>query len=73
MNWDQFAGNWKQMKGKAKQEWGRLTDDDFAVINGKREALVGRVQERYGISKEAAEQQVDSWMKAHSEQPAHTR
>jgi uncharacterized protein YjbJ (UPF0337 family) len=58
MNWDQIKGKWKQAKGQVQQKWGELTDDDLAVVNGKREALVGIVQERYGIAKEEAESQV---------------
>lgn len=58
MNWDQIAGNWKQFQGKARQQWGKLTDDDFDKVEGKREELVGRVQERYGIAREEAERQV---------------
>ena len=61
MNWDQVAGNWKQMMGKAKEQWGRLTDDDLALIDGKRDQLVGRIQQRYGIEKEAAERQLSEW------------
>lgn len=61
MNSDQIAGNWKQMKGKVKEQWGKLTDDDITVIEGKRDQLVGRVQERYGIAKDKAEEQVKSW------------
>jgi len=61
MNWDRIEGNWKQLKGKAKVRWGKLTDDQFDVIAGKREQLVGRVQEKYGIAKEAAEKQVDDF------------
>lgn len=63
MNWDQLAGQWRQYKGKAKEKWGKLTDDDFDVINGKRDQLVGKIQERYGIAKEKAEEEVDSWAK----------
>jgi uncharacterized protein YjbJ (UPF0337 family) len=63
MNWDTVKGNWKQMKGSVKEQWGKLTDDDITVIEGKREQLVGRVQERYGIAKEEAEQQVRDWEK----------
>ena len=59
MNWDRIEGDWKQLKGKAKVRWGKLTDDQFDVIAGKREQLVGRVQEKYGIAKEEAEKQVD--------------
>lgn len=58
MNWDEIKGKWKQAKGQAQQKWGKLTNDDFDVIDGKREELVGRVQERYGIAKEEAEKQV---------------
>jgi uncharacterized protein YjbJ (UPF0337 family) len=61
MNWDQIEGNWKQFKGKARQQWGKLTDDDFDKVGGKREELVGRVQERYGIARDAAERQVEEW------------
>jgi uncharacterized protein YjbJ (UPF0337 family) len=58
MNWDQIKGKWKQAKGVAQQKWGKLTNDDLDVIAGKREELVGKVQERYGIAKEQAEDQV---------------
>ncbi|MEZ6078090.1 MAG: CsbD family protein [Pirellulaceae bacterium] len=58
MNWDQIKGNWKQFTGQAKQQWGKLTDDDLTVVGGKRDELVGKVQERYGIAKEEAEKQV---------------
>ena len=51
MNWDQIEGKWKQLKGQAQQKWGDLTDDDLDVVNGEREKLVGRVQERYGIAR----------------------
>lgn len=61
MNWDQLAGNWKQAKGTVKEKWGQLTDDDLTRIAGKRDQLVGRVQERYGLAKEEAERQVNEW------------
>ena len=61
MNWDQIEGKWKQAKGSVKQKWGRLTDDDLEFIAGKRDQLVGRIQERYGISKEEAQKQVENW------------
>ncbi|WP_291296538.1 CsbD family protein [Elioraea sp.] len=61
MNWDQMAGNWKQMTGKVKEQWGKLTDSDLTEINGKRDQLIGRVQERYGIAKEEAERRVSDW------------
>lgn len=63
MNWDQIKGNWTQVKGQAQQQWGKLTNDDLDVIEGKREELVGRLQERYGIAKEEAEKQVDDFSK----------
>lgn len=61
MNWNKIEGNWKQLKGKAKEQWGKLTDDDLDVIDGKREQLAGRIQERYGIAKDEAEKQITSW------------
>ncbi len=61
MNWDQAKGQWKQLKGKALEQWGKLTDDDLDVIDGKREQLAGRIQERYGVSLEEAEKQVEQW------------
>ena len=64
MNWDQVEGKWKQVKGQAKEKWGKLTDDDLNVIDGQRQQLIGRVQERYGIAKEAAEKQVDEFVNA---------
>jgi uncharacterized protein YjbJ (UPF0337 family) len=66
MNWDRIAGNWKQFKGAAKTRWGQLTDDDLTMIDGKREQLVGRIQERYGIAKDEAERQIDEWERAES-------
>jgi uncharacterized protein YjbJ (UPF0337 family) len=64
MNWDRIEGNWKQLTGKAKAQWGKLTDDDLDVINGRREQLAGKIQERYGIARDEAERQVDSWERA---------
>jgi uncharacterized protein YjbJ (UPF0337 family) len=64
MNSDQIAGDWKQLKGKVKEKWGKLTDDDLDVIAGKRDQFVGKVQEKYGIAKEKAEKEVDEWCKA---------
>ena len=64
MNWDRIEGNWKQLKGKAKVQWGKLTDDQLDVIAGKREQLVGQVQEQYGIGKEEAEKQVELFASA---------
>jgi len=61
MNWDQVEGKWKQFKGSAKENWGKLTDDDLDQAEGKRDKLVGKIQEKYGIAKEEAEKQVDAW------------
>ncbi len=61
MNWDMIQGNWKQVKGRAQSEWGKLTDDDLDVVNGERQELVGKIQERYGVAKEEAERQVDDF------------
>jgi uncharacterized protein YjbJ (UPF0337 family) len=61
MDWNRLEGNWKQMKGKVKEQWGKLTDDDLTVIGGRREQLEGKIQERYGIEKDLARQQVDEW------------
>ena len=61
MNWDRIEGNWKQMKGKAREQWGKLTDSDWDQVAGKKDQLVGRIQERYGISKDEAQKQADAW------------
>lgn len=58
MNWDTVEGNWKQFKGKVKAQWGKLTDDHLDVIAGKRDELLGKIQEAYGITKDEAEQQI---------------
>jgi uncharacterized protein YjbJ (UPF0337 family) len=58
MNSDQLKGNWRQFVGKAKEKWGQLTDDDWKVVEGQRDQLVGRIQERYGIAREEAARQV---------------
>ncbi len=61
MNWDRIEGNWKQLKGQVKEGWGKLTDDDISIINGKRDQLVGKIQERYGCAKDEADRQVKAW------------
>jgi uncharacterized protein YjbJ (UPF0337 family) len=66
MNWDQIEGKWKQSSGKVKEKWGKLTDDDLTAINGKKDQLVGKIQERYGIAKEAAEKQVDEFSQSYT-------
>ena len=61
MNWDQIQGNWKQLTGRAKEQWGKLTDDDLSVVAGRRDQLAGKIEERYGIAKEEAEKQLAAW------------
>ena len=73
MNWDQLEGKWKQLKGSVKTRWGKLTDDDVDVIAGHKDQLVGRIQERYGIHKEEAEQQVEDWNRNLGEQNEYER
>jgi uncharacterized protein YjbJ (UPF0337 family) len=63
MNWDQVEGKWKQYKGRIREKWGALTDDDVQMITGKREDLIGKIQERYGYEKERAAKEVDSFVK----------
>ena len=64
MNTDQLQGKWKQMKGSIKERWGKLTDDDVDIVNGRSDQLVGKIQEKYGIAKEEAQRQVDEWMRS---------
>lgn len=61
MNWERIEGHWTQLKGKVREQWGELTDDDLDVIAGRREQLAGKIQERYGIAKEEAEDRVRRW------------
>ena len=63
MNWDIVRGDWKQFSGKVKEKWGNLTDDDLIAINGRREQLEGKLQERYGYAKDKAKQEIDDWSK----------
>jgi uncharacterized protein YjbJ (UPF0337 family) len=67
MNWDQIEGKWKQSAGIVKQKWGKLTDDDLTTVAGKKDQLVGKIQERYGIAKEAAEKQVDEFVRSYQQ------
>ncbi|MDP2816692.1 MAG: CsbD family protein [Polaromonas sp.] len=61
MNKDQVEGSWTQFKGTVKEQWGKLTDDDLDIIAGKRDQLLGRIQERHGLAKEEAEKQLASF------------
>ncbi|MBN1398366.1 MAG: CsbD family protein [Bacteroidetes bacterium] len=63
MNWDRIEGQWKQRRGKAVHHWGKLMNDELAAIAGKHEQLVGMLQEKYGIAKEEARQQIDAFKK----------
>ena len=62
MNWDQIEGNWKRFKGEALKQWGKLTDDDLARIEGNRQQLAGKLQESYGKTKEEVEKEIDDWL-----------
>jgi uncharacterized protein YjbJ (UPF0337 family) len=64
MDWNRVEGNWKQLKGRVKEKWGKLTDDDLNVIQGHRDQLEGKIQERYGIAKDQVRRDVDDWYKA---------
>jgi uncharacterized protein YjbJ (UPF0337 family) len=59
--WDQIAGKWKQLSGEVKKQWGDLTDDELLEIQGNRDILAGKIQEKYGIAKEEANRQIDAW------------
>ena len=63
MNWDRIQGNWKQVSGQAKAQWGKLTDDDLEVVAGRQEEMAGKIQERYGVAKEDAHKQIGEWMR----------
>jgi len=68
MNWDRIEGNWRQIMGSARERWGKIADDDLEKAGGRRDQLVGRVQERYGIARDEAQKQVDEWAKALKEE-----
>jgi len=61
MHWDEIKDNWSHIAGRAKDQWDRLTDDDLTTIDGRREQLAGKIQERYGLAKDAAEKQLIDW------------
>jgi uncharacterized protein YjbJ (UPF0337 family) len=67
MNWDQVEGKWKQMTGTLRTKWGKLTDSDFEQIAGNRDKFLGRLQERYGYTKDKAEKELDDWMRSEEE------
>lgn len=63
MNKDIIQGNWKEVKGKLKQQWGNLTDDEIAKMNGTRQELQGLLQKKYGYQKDKVEQEIDNFLK----------
>lgn len=65
MNWDQIQGNWKEFKGKALSQWGKLTDDELDRVEGRRTELAGLIQQKYGKTREEAEKEIDLWMTRH--------
>ena len=64
MNWDTVKGQWKQFTGQVKQKWGQLTDDDLTTIGGQKDQLLGKLQERYGYTKEKAQKELDDFLAA---------
>jgi len=70
MNWTQIEGRWQTLTGQLKSQWGKLTDDDLANVAGKKDQLIGKLQERYGIVKDDAEKQIDKWIAMVKSQPA---
>ena len=73
MNWDEIEGKWKWFTGSARERWGKLTDNDWETITGKKDQLVGRIQERYGVAKAEAEKQADDWSRAMHRQQHESR
>ena len=73
MNWDRIEGNWKELKGKVKVQWGELTNDDLDKIEGKRDQLIGSLQKRYGYSRDVAEREADEFARTIEEEPASNR
>jgi len=61
MNEDTLKGQWTQLKGRVREQWGKLTNDDLDQIQGKSEQLVGKIQERYGVARDQAQREVESW------------
>jgi uncharacterized protein YjbJ (UPF0337 family) len=72
MNWTQIEGRWQTLSGQLKSQWAKLTDDDVANIAGKRDQLLGKLQQRYGVLKDDADQQIDKWLAMLNSEPAAT-
>jgi uncharacterized protein YjbJ (UPF0337 family) len=66
VDWDRIEGNWKQAKGKVREKWAQLTDNDLEQVNGRRDQLEGKIQERYGIAKDRVRQDLDTWLETMS-------
>ena len=62
MDWDRIEGSWKEFRGKAQSRWGELTETDLIQVEGRQQELIGRLQTRYGLTKDEARQEVDSWL-----------
>jgi uncharacterized protein YjbJ (UPF0337 family) len=62
MNWETIEGKWTEMKGEVKSQWAKLTDDDLGQLTAKKDQLVGKIQQRYGVAKDDAERQVNEWL-----------
>ncbi|MBA3957017.1 MAG: CsbD family protein [Parachlamydiaceae bacterium] len=71
MNKEQFEGEWQQLKGKIKEKWGKLTDDEITEINGKYDQFLGKLQKKYGYAKEKAEDEVKNWKSEKSKAKMH--
>ena len=61
MNWERISGNWAHWKGRVRERWGRLSDDQLSIVAGRREQLAGRIQEAYGLTREEADRQLKNW------------
>ena len=73
MNWSQVEGQWNTLKAKARQKWGKLTNDDIEQIRGRRDELIARLQKRYGDDRSDLERQVDDWVRTVDERPGNPR
>jgi uncharacterized protein YjbJ (UPF0337 family) len=73
MDWDRVQGSWKQLEGKIKAKWGKLTADDLTAINGRREQLEGKLQQRYGLAKDQARKEIDDWFTSQGSKPSMIR
>ena len=62
MNWDRVEGNWKQLKGNVREQWSKLTDDDFEAVAGRKDQLSGKLQERYGMARDDADREIEAWL-----------